>query len=216
MTLPFWFEAFVMALNSAFGAALARSRATPVFGTLMAGLLVGLGGGVVRDLLLLQEPVAISNPVLIPACLVSGTLGALLFSRIVAMPKPVILIQGIVLGTLVTIGAQKALTLNAPWVSAVCLGVITATFGGLIADVMTGQRATIAKQAHWLASALTCGSIAFVVVSLTLGPWPAVIVSVAVSAALRYTSAVRDWPSPSWPGRSRGDSASTPSGQEHS
>lgn len=216
MTLPFWFEALAMALNAAFGAALARSRATPVFGTLFAGLLVGLGGGIVRDLLLLQEPVAISSPVLIPVCLVSGLLGALLCSRIVVMPRPLLLIQGAVMGTLVTIGAQKALDLNAPVISAICLGVITATFGGLIADVMTGQRATIAKQAHWIASALTCGSIAFVVVSLTLGAWPAVVVSIAVSAALRYTSAVRNWPSPSWPSRSHADAASTPSGQETS
>jgi uncharacterized membrane protein YeiH len=214
VNLPFWFEALVMALNSTFGAALARSRATPIFGTLLAGLLVGLGGGIVRDLLLLQEPVAISNPVLIPACLVSGALGALLFSRIVAMPKPLLLLQGIVLGTLVTIGAQKALAFDAPAVSAVCLGVITATFGGLVADVMTGNRATIAKQAHWMASALTCGSIAFVVVSLTIGAWPAVIVSILVSASLRYVSAVRNWPSPRWPGQKSEETAPPPSRQD--
>lgn len=214
MNLPLWFEVLVMALNAMFGAALARSRATPIFGTLMAGLLVGLGGGIVRDLLLLQQPVAISNPVFIPACLISGALGALLFSRIVAMPKPMVLLQGIVLGTLVTIGAQKALAFDAPAISAVCLGVITASFGGLIADVMTGNRATIAKQAHWIASALTCGSIAFVVVSMTIGPWPAVVVSIIVSATLRYVSAVRDWPSPRWPGQSKDAPASPPSGQE--
>jgi uncharacterized membrane protein YeiH len=203
VNLPIWFEVFAMSLNAAFGAAVARSRDTPIFGTLLAGLLVGLGGGIVRDLLLLQQPVAISNPVYIPACLISGTIGALVFGRIVAIPKPLILLQGFVLGTLVTIGAQKALALDAPVVSAICLGVLTATFGGLIADVMTGQRASVAKQAHWIASALTCGSIAFVVVSLTLGQWPAVIVSIAISTSLRYVSAVRDWPSPHWPGQAR-------------
>jgi uncharacterized membrane protein YeiH len=203
MSLPLWFEVAVMALNGAFGAALARSRQTPVFGTLFAGLLVALGGGMVRDVLLGLEPVAISNPVFIPACLISGILGALLFSRIVAMPRPLLLLQGLVLGTLVTIGAQKALVVGAPVLSAICLGIITATFGGLVADVMTGQRATIAKQAHWVASALTCGSIVFVAVSLTLGFWPAVIASVLVSTAFRYLSVVRDWPSPLWPGQSR-------------
>jgi uncharacterized membrane protein YeiH len=203
MSLPFWFEVFVMALNAGFGAALARSRDTPVYGTLFAGLLVGLGGGILRDMMLGTEPIAVSNPVFIPACIASGVVGALLFSRIVAMPRPLLLLQGLVLGTLVAIGAQKALDLHAPVMSAIGLGVITATFGGLVADVMTGNRASIAKQAHWLASALTCGSIAFVVVSLTLGFYPAVIVSVAVSAVIRYVSVVRDWPSPSWPKRSQ-------------
>ena len=203
MSLPFWFEVLVMALNAGFGAALARSRDTPVYGTLFAGLLVGLGGGILRDMMLGTEPVAISNPVFIPACIVSGLGGALLFSRIVAMPKPLLLLQGLVLGMLVTIGAQKALDLRAPVMSAIALGVITATFGGLIADVMTGNRAAIAKQSHWLASALVCGSVAFVIVSPTLGFYPAVVVSVAVSAVIRYVSVVRNWPSPSWPHRSQ-------------
>ena len=215
MSLPFWFEVAVMALNGAFGAAVARSRETPIFGTLFAGLLVALGGGMVRDMLLGQEPIAISNPVFIPACLLSGLLGALLFSRIVAMPRPLVLLQGLVLGTLVTIGAQKALVLDAPVISAICLGVITATFGGLVADVMTGNRATIARQAHWLASALTLGSIAFVIVSLTAGFWPAVIVSVAVSATFRYVSAVRDWPAPRWPGLSRTGESPASTGEAH-
>ena len=213
MSLPLWFEVVVMALNGAFGAAVARSRETPIFGTLFAGLLVALGGGMVRDVLLGQEPIAISNPIFIPACLLSGILGALLFSRIVAMPKPLVLLQGLVLGTLVTIGAQKALVLDAPVITAVCLGVITATFGGLVADVMTGNRATIAKQAHWVASALTLGSIAFVIVSLTLGFWPAVVVSVAVSATFRSISAARDWPSPLWPGQSRSGPAPVSPGE---
>jgi uncharacterized membrane protein YeiH len=203
MSLPFWFEVLVMALNAGFGAALARSRDTPVYGTLFAGLLVGLGGGILRDMMLGTEPVAISNPVFIPACIVSGLVGALLFSRIVAMPKPLLLLQGLVLGMLVTIGAQKALDLRAPVMSAIALGVITATFGGMIADVMTGNRAAIAKQSHWLASALLCGSVAFVIVSPTFGFYPAVVVSVAVSAIIRYVSVVRNWPSPSWPHRSQ-------------
>lgn len=203
MSLPLWFEVVVMALNGAFGAAVARSRDTPVFGTLMAGVLVALGGGMLRDMLLGEEPIAISDPVFIPACVASGILGALLFSRIVAMPKPLVLLQGLVLGTLVTIGAQKALVVGAPVVSAVVLGVVTATFGGLVADVMTGNRATVAEQAHWLASALTLGSIVFVIISLSVGFWPAVVASVATSAAFRYLSAVRDWPSPMWPGQHR-------------
>lgn len=98
---------------------------------------------------------------------------------------------------------QKALALNAPVVSAVCLGVVTATFGALAADVMTGHADLLAKPSYWLASSLTCGSIVFVVVSLTLGEWPAVFVSIAVSTSFYYVSYVRDWPAPQWPGHSR-------------
>ena len=108
-----------------------------------------------------------------------------------------------------TIGAQKALDYDTPVISAMALGVITASFGGMLADVMTGYRATIARQAHWIASALVVGAIVFVLVSLWVGFWPAVVVSVIATTALRYFSQARNWPSPKWPGES-GDAQSTP------
>ena len=199
-TLPLWFDVTVMAVNGLLGAAVARSRNAPIFGTLFAAVLVGLGGGMVRDVLLGLEPVAISNWVYIPAVLVGGVLGALLFGRVLKKQSHFALIQGIVLGFLVTIGAQKALDYDTPVISAMVLGIVTASFGGMLADVMTGYRATIARQAHWIASALVGGAIVFVLISIWIGFWPAVIVSVIVTSALRYASHVRNWPSPKWPG----------------
>ena len=199
-TLPLWFDVTVMALNGLLGAAVARSRNAPIFGTLFAAVLVGLGGGMVRDVLLGLEPAAISEWVYIPAVLLGGMIGALLFGRVLRKPAHFALIQGIVLGFLVTIGAQKALDYDTPLISAMALGVVTASFGGMLADVMTGYRATIARQAHWIASALVVGSVAFVLISIWIGFWPAVIISVIVTTALRYISQVRNWPSPKWPG----------------
>ena len=109
-----------------------------------------------------------------------------------------LIINGVVLGLLVTIGAQKAIAYDAPFFSAIALGVITASFGGMISDVMTGQRATVAKQAHWVASALVVGSALFVVVSLQTNFWLATVVGVAATAWLRFISQKRNWPSPHW------------------
>ena len=105
-TLPLWFDITVMAVNGLLGAAVARSRNAPIFGTLFAALLVGLGGGIVRDLLLGLEPAAISNGAYIPAVLLGGIVGALLFGRVLKKPTHFALIQGIVLGFLVTIGVS--------------------------------------------------------------------------------------------------------------
>ena len=201
-TLPTWFDVSVMALNGLLGAAIARSRNTPIYGTLLAAVLVGLGGGMVRDVLLGQEPVAISQPAYIPAVLLGGIIGALVFGRVLRKQSHFALIQGIVFGFLVTIGAQKALDDDAPIVSAIALGVVTASFGGMLADVLAGYRATVARQAHWVASALVVGSTVFVLASIWLGFWPAVIAGVAVTGTLRFVSQVRNWPSPRWPGES--------------
>lgn len=198
-TLPVWFQLAAMTVNTMFGAALARSRNVPIFGTIFAGLLVGFGGGIVRDMLLGLEPVAISNPYFLPVGVVGAVIGALLFSKIVTTDKVDVLIHGAVLGLLVTIGAEKALSYDAPLFSAMALGVITASFGGMLADVMCGQRATIAKQAHWVASALVVGSTLFVAISITLDFWVATLASMIAVSLLLYVSQKRDWPSPHWP-----------------
>lgn len=211
--LPAWFDVTAMTINGVFGAAVARSFKAPIYGTLLAGILVGLGGGMIRDVLLGLEPVAISSWIYIPAVLIGAVVGALFFGPFVSKPRIFLLLNGITLGFLVTIGAQRALAYDAPLISAMFLGVVTATFGGAISDALMGRRAAITRQAHWLASALAVGSIVFVLLSYFVSFWLAVVVGVLIITALRYFSTERNWPSPSWPGERSAPTTSNPGQQ---
>lgn len=198
--LPFWFDVTVMTVNCGFGAAVARSRNVPVIGTIFIGLVVGLGGGMVRDVLLNTVPVAIANWQVIPLGVLAGIVAALLFSSILRNANVLALLQGLTLGFLVTIGAQRALDFDVPIVSAMFLGIITASAGAIMADTMTGYRAAVVKQAHWIITALLAGSVVFVVLSVYVNFWVAVAAGVLAVAALRFLSQWRNWPSPRWPG----------------
>lgn len=200
VTLPLWLSLGAMCINGAFGAAVARSRFSPVFGVLLAGIVVGLGGGMVRDVLLGTEPVAIKEAVYIPAVLVASVIGALLFFRHVARKRVYLIAQGAAMGLLVTVGAQKALELNTPFFATVLLGVLTASAGGAITDMLTAHRVALLSQAHWLGMALTAGTLAFIPLSLYVNFYLAVVVAIAVVATLRVVSVERDWPSVSFPG----------------
>jgi uncharacterized membrane protein YeiH len=199
-----------MAVNGFFAAAVARNRGFPVYGTLFAGLLVALGGGMVRDVLLNLEPAAIANWIYIPAVIVAAAVGALTFHRVVAMPMPALILSGVAWGLLITIGVQKGVDYDVPVASAILLGVLTTTAGGIIVDGMAATRATVARQAHWTATALVIGSAAFWVVTTTLGFWPAVVTGVVVTTLLRVISVKRDWPSPLWPGQTRAETSGDP------
>ena len=59
--LPAWLDVGAMAVAPAFGAHVARLRNIDLFGVLLEGVLVGLGGGMVRDVLLGFEPAAITT-----------------------------------------------------------------------------------------------------------------------------------------------------------
>ena len=206
-TLPGWFDVTVMAVNGMLGAAVARSRNALLLGTLLAAILVGLGGGIVRDLLLGLEPVAISSWVYLPAVIVGGLIGGLLFGHVLKRPKAFALVQGVVLGFLVTIGAQKALDDDAPITSAVLLGVITGAVGGMLADLVMGQRALLSRAFHWIALTLLAGAIVFVPMTIWVGFWPAVIAAVVVATTVRYVSQARNWLPIRWPGQVVGDTS---------
>ena len=53
----------------------ARTMRIPLLGVLLAGVLAGLGGGMVRDVLLGLEPAAITTWYYIPAVLAAGVKG---------------------------------------------------------------------------------------------------------------------------------------------
>lgn len=216
VTLPVWLSLGAMCINGAFGAAVARSRFAPVFGVMLAGVVVGLGGGMVRDVLLNTEPVAIKDWFYIPAVLIAAMLGALLFYRHVAKKQIYLLAQGVAMGLLVTVGAQRALEYDTPFFSTVLLGVLTASAGGTITDMLTEHRAALLSQAHWLGLALTIGTVAFIPLSLYVNFYLAVVVAVILVAGLRFFSVHRDWPSLSFPGELRRMTAATATGNTSS
>lgn len=215
LALPVWLSLGAMCVNGAFGAAVARSRYTPVFGVLLAGIVVGLGGGMVRDVLLNTEPVAIKDWYYIPAVLLAAGFGAVLFNHFVSRKQTYLLVQGVALGLLVTVGAQRALEYSAPFPSAVFLGVLTASAGGAITDTLTQHRAALLSQAHWLGLALLVGTLAFIPLSLYVNFYLAVVVTVVIVTLLRVFSVSRNWSSLSFPGETTAPLAKPEPPQEH-
>jgi uncharacterized membrane protein YeiH len=125
----------------------------------------------------------------------------LLFHRLIPIQGIFLAMRSLALGSLVAIGAQVALNAGVPLISAIFLGIGTATFGGIIVDVVASERATIARQAHWFGSGMAVGAIAFVLISFFVNFWLAVAACIILVFLLSYLSVIRNWPSPMWPGQ---------------
>jgi len=201
--LPMWLEILAMGFAGAFGAAIARSRHSPIYGTIFAGVIVGLGGGMIRDLLLLTHPVAITSAVLIPVVAAAAVAGALLAEWITETPTVVLALQGLSLGLLVVIGMQRAIDFGAPIAVCIFLGLITATAGGIMLDAMTAQHSAALAQSNYFATAAFLGTLAFWPLSQYVSFPLAAVVTVALVAVLRVVSVRRDWKAPEWPERGR-------------
>ena len=198
--LPPALDVAAMVVAGAFGAHVARTMRVPLLGLLLAGVLGGLGGGMVRDVLLGLEPAAITTWYYIPAVLAAAIIGGLTARRVSLDPLPFVAAQAVAVGLLISIGVQKAVEYRAPVASAILLGVITGTFGGVADDVLYGRRAVIMREGPGLLSVVVCGSVIFWLVTTYVAFYPAVVITVIVVAVLHVLSVRLGWTSLVFPG----------------
>lgn len=204
-SLPIWIDVFAMSINGLFGAALARSGRMPVAATLVSGLIIGLGGGITRDVLLGLEPTMISDWAYVPAVLAASVVGGLTGRFFASRDGYLVALQGVCVGLLITVGVQKGLDYEVPIPSAILLGVVTATAGRLIFDAVARGRSPMFGQGRMYLSILITSSLVFWAGSELIGFYFAVLIAVAVTVAMTLAGQSRGWRSPEWPGdRDRG------------
>jgi uncharacterized membrane protein YeiH len=119
------------------GGAAARSRRLDLFAYVVIGLMSGLGGGVIRDLLLQHgPPAALVNPVYIPAALAGTGLAFILDVSRHGWDRGLVVVDAAALSVWAAAGAQKTLAAGLGWLPAVLLGTLTAVGGGAARDLM--------------------------------------------------------------------------------
>ena len=117
-----------------------RSR-YDVIGLLGLGLISGVGGGVVRDVLLGDgPPLALQHPSYL-AWALSGAAAAILFGHVVGprMLAFMNIVDALALGLFTIAGATRALHFGLGFLPCLVLGVITAVGGGALRDVFSNR-----------------------------------------------------------------------------
>ncbi|MCA8888410.1 MAG: trimeric intracellular cation channel family protein, partial [Parvularculaceae bacterium] len=146
------FGLFVFAVS---GALTALRNDLDIFGVTMIAFVTGVGGGTIRDVLLGEFPVWwIRDPSAVLICVV-GTLAATLAQPVFASRlKALIWADALGLSVFAVLGAQAALDAEAPRVIAIFMGAVSATFGGIVRDVLLAEPPLILKQDIYATAAL--------------------------------------------------------------
>lgn len=138
------------------GATLAIKKEFDVFGIFVLAFVTAIGGGTVRDLLIGSTPVEwMDNTVLITTIL-SGALLTILFNPYMQrMNFFVYLFDALGLGLFTVAGIEKAMDYDLNIFICITLGAISATFGGLLRDIITGDKPMLLtrKEIYAVASA---------------------------------------------------------------
>lgn len=157
------------------------------FGIYLLALITGTGGGVLRSVMLGDTPPGIFvDPAYLIIASIAATSSALfpeLWSRI---RRIVSVVDAFGLGVFACIGTQIALKHGLSWWAAALMGVISATFGGVIRDMWRAEVPLIFRQEIY-ATAAFAGALLLQTFQSLLGfsPMLSVTLSIIITAGLR-------------------------------
>ena len=181
------------------GGLLAAREGFAVSGVLLLAISGGLGGGLIRDVLLADgAPVALTNPAYLPTVAITAAVTFYFSGWLSRLTKLLVVLDAVTLGFFTVIGAQKAQLLGLPSASVVFIGTLTAVGGALIRDVLLAQRADIVQPGPYNAVAALIGAVALTVLAgpMELDPLPVAAAVIVLVASLRVLSVWRGWEAP--------------------
>nr|WP_246846246.1 TRIC cation channel family protein [Humibacter ginsenosidimutans] len=121
------------------GSLLAARRGFDIVGSLLLGSLTGLGGGVVRDLVIGVTPTAFAQPIYLAPPLAAMLLVFAMMRNVERFPRTLLVFDAGGLALFCTTGTITALEAGLNPIAAAALGVVTAVGGGLLRDVVANR-----------------------------------------------------------------------------
>jgi len=148
------------------GALDAARQKMDILGFMLIGTATGIGGGTLRDVLLGNLPVFwIREPVWIVICLAASAITYLIAPKLASRSKALIWMDAVGLALFAVVGTKIALDFGTSPLIALCMGIMTATFGGIARDVLCGSNLTLMNEELYITTAVA-GSIVYLTLNL--------------------------------------------------
>lgn len=201
------FEAAGVAVFALTGALVAARKGMDPFGFILLATVTGVGGGTLRDLLLDVPVFWVQDPRDVLICsgvaLIGWTIAFARPGRLEGWSAKRLLIWADAAGLALfcVVGTRKALGAEVPMLSAIALGAMTASFGGIIRDILAGERPMVLWSRDFYVTAAAAGAGATAILASFALPLPVVMAGgLIVGFGLRAGSILFGWSFPKLPG----------------
>ena len=181
---------FVFAVS---GALTALRNNLDILGVIIIAFFTGVGGGTIRDVILGSFPVWwVGAPSAVAICVCGAIVATLAQPIVTSRLKALIWADAAGLAVFAILGAQAALAVEAPIIVAIFMGAVTATFGGIIRDVLLGEPSLILKQEIYATAALAGAAIYVGLIALGLPDEGAAIAATLLTFMFRGAAILFD------------------------
>jgi uncharacterized membrane protein YeiH len=170
LQVPLWIDLTAVVAGALAGASVAARQQLDAFGALLLAVIMGLGGGIVRDLLLGLRPVAVTSRYFLPTVAAAALAGFLFASLVRRFERTFAILDAMSVGLFTIVGVEKALLYDLPYVSAIFIGVSAAVGGGVLVDLVAGRPVEVIRRGPWNATAALVGASGYVVADAADAP----------------------------------------------
>lgn len=198
--IPLWADLLAVgigALQGALFAAQFRDRRLDWLGVAIIGIVVGFGGGLLRDLLLDVPLAPLQSNWYVVVATGAALLGMLLERVFSRLGRLITVLDALTIGLFGAIGTTKALALGIPEVAAVFVGVLAAVGGSILRDLLLTMPIALMHVGSLYAVAAAAGSgLIAVLLALDVPVFVAAVAGVALTFGVRIASVLFGWSLP--------------------
>ena len=199
-SIPLWADLLAVGIGALQGATFAAQfldRRLDLLGVAIIGIATGLGGGLLRDILLSQLPAALHDNWYLLVATGAALLGMLLERLFARLNVFITILDALTIGLYCAIGTSKALAAGLPPVPAVFVGVLAAVGGSILRDLLLGVPIAVMSVGSLYAIAAVAGAASLVVLHLVGVPvLLAAIICVVVTFGVRILAVLFKWSLP--------------------
>jgi uncharacterized membrane protein YeiH len=168
-------------------------RRLDLLGVAIIGIVMGMGGGLIRDLLINVTPVTLQSNWYLLTATGAALFGMLLAGLFIRLNAVIVGLDAIVIGLFGAFGTGKALALGLPPVPAIFVGVCSAVGGGILRDMIMGLPVAIMHVGSLYAVAAGVGCLVLAGANALGAPLLAAsVAAIAVTAVIRLLAVIFD------------------------
>lgn len=163
ISIPLVLEYGAVVTGALSGAMTAVANKLDLLGTAALGIVTGLGGGLIRDIILPTQSVyLLDNPWSMVVCILVSICAFFFSGLFYKLDKPIAIFDIISVGLFTFVGADKAIMCGYGAIVGVLLGLITAVGGGMMRDICLARIPSIFRSGNYYAICSLAGACAYI------------------------------------------------------
>ncbi|WP_430331355.1 trimeric intracellular cation channel family protein [Rhodococcus sp. ACT016] len=182
---------------AASGALVGVSKRFDIFGVCVVGVFTGIGGGIVRDVLLgIHPPTSLTSWPLFGTAAATSVIVFFVHSALGRLRREILVLDALGMGLFASTGAAIALEADAGPLASALIGATAAIGGGVLRDVLVNEVPLLLHRDLYAIPALVGAALVVVGSSVGMSHDASLVLGTVVATTLRLVAMWRRWSLP--------------------